>query len=179
MTDTLSDTIAALGDDAEIGHILNEVCALTGMGFAAVAFVSEERWIACQVEDRIGFGLDPGGELEIRKTICDDIRKGGKAIVIDDTSQDPDWWNHPVPVLYGFKSYASLPIVVGGHFFGTLCAIDPAPRASPLAGRMAEIEALAARVAALLEAKPGAAAAAGAGRDLASRSAGRPTQSPA
>lgn len=153
MTDTLSDSIAALGNDAEIGRILGEVCALTGMGFAAVAYVSEERWIACQIEDRIEFGLDPGGELEIKKTICDDIRRCGQPILIDNSGIDPDWWSHPVPVLYGFKSYVSLPILVDGSFFGTLCAIDPAPRDLPLAERLAELEALAARVAGILTTK--------------------------
>ena len=153
MTDTLSDSIAALGSDAEIGRILDEVCALTGMGFAAVAYVSEERWIACQIEDRIEFGLDPGGELEIKKTICDDIRRCGQPILIDNSGTDPDWWSHPVPVLYGFKSYVSLPILVDGSFFGTLCAIDPAPRDLPLAERLAELEELAARVAVILTTK--------------------------
>ncbi len=166
MADTLVDSITALGDDDELGRLLDEVCALTGMGFAAIAFVSEERWIALKVEDRIGFGLDPGGELEIRKTICDDIRRSGKAIVIDDTSEDPDWWSHPVPLLYGFKSYASLPLFVKGQFFGTLCALDPAPRERPLADRLGELEALCARAAALLEANPRAAAMVHAGGDL-------------
>ena len=33
-------------------------------------------------------------------------------------------------MLYGFESYASFPIVLAdGSFYGTLCAIDPEPRA--------------------------------------------------
>ena len=123
------------------------------VGFAAVAYVSGTRWIACQVEDRIEFGLDPGGELEIKKTICDDIRRYGQPILIDDTINDPDWWSHPVPVLYGFKSYVSLPITIDGSFFGTLCAIDPAPRDAPLGERLAALEAMAARVAGLIGAR--------------------------
>ena len=119
----------ALGDNDEIRHMLADVCALTGMGFAAVARVTEHRWIACQVEDRIEFGLDPGGELKIKETICDEIRECGEAIVIDDVSDDFKWSRHPVPVIYGFRSYCSLPIYLeDGSFFGTLCAIDPAPR---------------------------------------------------
>ena len=109
--------------------ILNEICAATGMGFAAVARVTEQRWIACQVEDKIEFGLDPGDELKIRETICDEIRDSGEAIVFDDASDDIKWSRHPVPVIYGFKSYCSFPVYLDdGSFFGTLCAIDPARR---------------------------------------------------
>jgi GAF domain-containing protein len=119
----------ALGSDPRFAAILREVCDASGMGFAAVARVTEERWIACQVEDRIAFGLDAGGELQVQQTICDEIRDCGEAIVFDDASTDIKWSRHPVPVIYGFKSYCSFPIYLSdGSFFGTLCAIDPTPR---------------------------------------------------
>ena len=119
----------ALGRDERLPAILRDICAATGMGFAAVARVTEHQWIACQVEDRIGFGLDPGDELKIRETICDEIRESGEAVVFDDASDDIKWSRHPVPVIYGFKSYCSFPVYLeDGSFFGTLCAIDPEPR---------------------------------------------------
>ena len=119
----------ALGRDERLRAILRDICAATGMGFAAVARVTEHRWIACQVADRIDFGLDPGDELKIHETICDEIRASGEAVVIDDASDDIKWSRHPVPVIYGFKSYCSFPVYLDdGSFFGTLCAIDPAPR---------------------------------------------------
>lgn len=125
----LNEQSVALGQDARLGAILRRVCDVTGMGFAAVARVTESRWIACMVEDRIEFGLDAGGELKIRETICDEIRDSGEAVVFDDASGDIKWSRHPVPVLYGFKSYCSFPVYLDdGSFFGTLCAIDPAPR---------------------------------------------------
>jgi GAF domain-containing protein len=150
MTDELAKSIARVGADSEVEALLNRVCELTGMGFAAVAYVSETRWIACQVEDRIAFGLKPGDELEIKKTICDDIRQSGRSIAIDDTGADPDWWNHPVPILYGFRSYVSLPIVIDGEFFGTLCAIDDAPREKSLQAIERELEAMAQEMADLI-----------------------------
>ena len=119
----------ALADDERVRAMLRAICDATGMGFAAVARVTEQRWIACQVEDRIDFGLDPGGELKVQETICNELRDCGQAIVFDDASQDIKWSRHPVPVLYGFKSYCSFPVYLeDGTFFGTLCAIDPAPR---------------------------------------------------
>ena len=114
--------------------ILEEVCGLTGMGFAAVARVTESRWIACQLLDRIEFGLEPGDELEIGTTICNEIRASGHGVFIDHVAGNTEWRTHHTPALYGFQSYISLPIQVdGGGFFGTLCAIDPAPRHHSLA----------------------------------------------
>lgn len=151
MKDAFAATVAAEGDDPAIRAILNEVCTLTGMGFAAVARVTEERWIACQVVDKIEFGLDPGDELEIKKTICDDIRQGGEAIIIDAVGADPEWRRHPVPMLYGFESYASIPIFLAdGSFYGTLCAIDPQPRALSAAETIAALHNYARKVAAIL-----------------------------
>lgn len=128
MSDVNAETVA-LGDDERLRELLRHICQETGMGFSAVARVTEERWIACQVEDRIEFGLDPGGELKISETICDEIRDSGTAVVFDDTSDDIRWSRHPVPVIYGFKSYCSFPVYLNdGRFWGTLCAIDPQPR---------------------------------------------------
>ena len=102
--DDLQNEAVALGDDKRLKEILREVCTLTGMGFAAVARVTEHRWIACQVLDKIDFGLDPGDELNIRETICDEIRDSGEGVVFDDASDDIKWSRHPGPVIYGFKS---------------------------------------------------------------------------
>ena len=151
MLDRLAAGAVADGDDAEIRHILDEVCRLTGMGFAAVARVTDSRWIACQVLDRIEFGLKPGDELDPKTTICDDIRRCGRAVVIDHVSADLQWQTHPTPMLYGFESYASFPIeLADGSFFCTLCAIDPAPRTVSDTTIVAAMKRCAAEAAAIL-----------------------------
>jgi hypothetical protein len=58
------------------------------MRFAAVARVTEDRWIACSVLDEIDFGLQPGGELKVETTICDEIRQSHQAVVIDNVAED-------------------------------------------------------------------------------------------
>jgi signal transduction histidine kinase len=119
------DAVAGL---PAVRTILNVVCRLTGMGFAAVARVTEDRWIACAVHDEIQFGLKPGGELKVDTTICHEIRESGRGVIIDHVSENPDWRGHHTPAQYGFESYISIPIVLrDGRFFGTLCAIDPKP----------------------------------------------------
>lgn len=111
-----------------ISQILEVVCRSTGMGFAAVARVTRDRWIACAVRDEIAFGLQPGGELQVETTICDEIRDSGRLVVIDHVNEDDAFCNHPTPKKYGFQSYISVPIFrKDGEFFGTLCAIDPKP----------------------------------------------------
>jgi signal transduction histidine kinase len=120
--------IDAIGRIDAVPLILDVVCRVTGMGFAAVARVTEDRWIACQVKDEIGFGLKPGGELKVETTLCNEIRASRLPIVIDQVAEDAEFRGHHTPARYGFQSYISLPIVRrDGSFFGTLCAIDPKP----------------------------------------------------
>lgn len=150
----LAGDVAAVQALAGIEDILRQVCADTGMGFAAVARVTEARWIACQVEDRIEFGLNPGDELELKTTICEEIRCSGRGVYIDDVAGHPDWSIHHTPRLYGFQSYISVPITrADDQFFGTLCAIDPAPRERSLQDCYDRMEAYAAQIAAALDAQ--------------------------
>jgi GAF domain-containing protein len=122
----LTADIASVAQIDGIASILEVVCRTTGMGFAAVARVTEDRWIACAVRDEIAFGLLPGGELNIKTTICDEIRANGRAVIIDHVAEDEAYRGHHTPAMYGFQSYISMPILLpNGSMFGTLCAIDP------------------------------------------------------
>ena len=126
-TDFQND-IDAVGRIDAVRTILDVVCRTTGMGFAAVARVTEDRWIACQVLDTISFGLQPGGELKVESTICHEIRQHRQPVVIDHVAQSDVYAGHHTPLQYGFQSYISMPITLpDGQFFGTLCAIDPRP----------------------------------------------------
>jgi signal transduction histidine kinase len=124
----LTADVAAISRIDAVASILEIVCRTTGMGFAAVARVTRDRWVACAVRDEIAFGLLPGGELDVKTTICDEIRDSGRAVVIDHVAKDKDFCNHHTPRTYGLQSYISMPIILpDGAFFGTLCAIDPRP----------------------------------------------------
>ncbi|MHA3789341.1 GAF domain-containing sensor histidine kinase [Flavobacterium hauense] len=117
-----------IGQISIIPTMLNVICQTTGMGFSAVARVTDDRWITCSVRDDINFGMVPGSELEIKTTICNEIRESQKAVIIDHVSESPEFRNHHTPAMYGFQSYISIPIIrKDGTFFGTLCAIDPSP----------------------------------------------------
>src|SRR3712207_2752361 len=97
MTSSIDTDIAAIARIEAVPRILEVVCRTTGMGFAAVARVTEDRWVACAVRDEIDFGLKPGGELEVATTICDEIRASGKAVIIDHVAEDPHFSDHHTP----------------------------------------------------------------------------------
>ncbi len=129
------EIVGALQKDIEdiqsisiVPTILDVVCRATGMGFAAIARVTDETWVTCGVLDAIPFGLSVGDELEIETTFCKQVRESDKLVVIDHVEKDKVYHNHPIPAQYGFQSYISVPIVrKNGEFFGTLCALDPKP----------------------------------------------------
>jgi signal transduction histidine kinase len=120
--------IAAIERIDAVPTILDIVCRTTGMRFAAVARVTEDRWVACSVRDDIDFGLLPGAELHIGTTICNEVRESRQAVVINHVDEHPDFRGHHTPAIYGFQSYISMPIILPDNsVFGTLCAIDPNP----------------------------------------------------
>lgn len=125
---SVANDISAIGRIDSIPFILDLCCRNTGLRFAAVARVTDTSWTACAVRDEIQFGLVAGGELDLKTTICDEIRASGKGVIIDQVSDDPIFCEHHTPRQYGFQSYISIPIVrPNGTFFGTLCALDPEP----------------------------------------------------
>lgn len=128
MTHDFQNAIDAVQRIVAVPTILDVVCRATGMGFAAVARVTEDRWVACQVLDNIHFGLPPGGELKVETTLCHEIRQHRQIVAIDNVAEDATYKSHHTPQIYGLQSYISVPIVLpDGRFFGTLCAIDPNP----------------------------------------------------
>jgi signal transduction histidine kinase len=120
--------IAAVSRIDAVPSLLRIICQHTGMGFAAVARVTEGTWTACAVQDDINFGLTPGGQLQVHTTLCSESRASREPIVIDHASLDPVYCNHHTPRIYHIESYISVPIVrPDGTYFGNLCAIDPRP----------------------------------------------------
>lgn len=125
----ISRDVAAVGRISAVPSLLKLICQNTGMGFAAVARVTDGTWTACAVQDDIHFGLSPGGQLDVQTTLCREARAARQPVVIDHASQDPHYRTHHTPRLYNIESYISVPIVrPGGEYFGNLCAIDPRPR---------------------------------------------------
>jgi signal transduction histidine kinase len=121
-------SVKAISRLSVVPRILDAVVRATGMRFAAVARVTEDRWTACAVRDDLGFGLKPGEDLILETTICNDIRSHRQPVVFGHASAHAVYSQHHTPKYYGLECYASVPIyTVEGDFFGTLCAIDSRP----------------------------------------------------
>ncbi|MEO7251158.1 MAG: GAF domain-containing sensor histidine kinase [Arenimonas sp.] len=128
MQTSIAGDVAAVGRLSAVPKILEAVAHLTGLRFAVVARVTDSNWTACAVFDQIDFGLNAGGELPLETTLCNEIRDHHQPVVFGQASADPHYASHPIPKLYGFESYISIPIFrTSGEFFGTLCALDPLP----------------------------------------------------
>jgi signal transduction histidine kinase len=155
---SVDDPLALARDVADVARIqavagiLEIVCQMTGMGFAAVARVTDGTWTACAVRDLIGFGLQPGGQLGVQTTLCSESRAERRSIAFDDADQDPVYRDHHTPRTYNIRSYISVPIVLSnGEYFGNLCAIDPQPRVASSPSVVASFEAFAKLIGAELE----------------------------
>ncbi len=132
------DTIAAvdLMEDVEaasrvstLPKVLEVVCRTTGMGFAVLAKVTGDRWIACGVQDNINLGIGPGSELDVETTVCHTVRRSGAPVIVESTDDSVDFRDHPARLIHGFRSFISVPVVLpDGRFFGTLTALDKEPR---------------------------------------------------
>jgi signal transduction histidine kinase len=120
--------VAAVSRLGAVPTLLEVLSETTGMGFTAVARVTEKTWTLCAVKDDINFGLRPGGQLDLESTLCIEAKRSRSAIVIDHASQDSRYCDHHTPKFYKIESYVSVPIVFSdGRYFGNLCAIDPRP----------------------------------------------------
>jgi len=128
MNRSITDDISAISRINAVPAILQVISETTGLRFAAVARVTEDSWTACAVLDRINFGLQVGGELDITTTLCNEIRASHETIIISKASEDLRYCDHHTPKIYGFESYISTPVFrTDGSFFGTVCALDPRP----------------------------------------------------
>jgi len=130
MRQSIAEDIAVIGRISAVPAILQVISETTGMGFAAVARVTDSSWTACAVLDKLNFGLQPGGELELTTTICHEIQSSHlhEAVIIDCVNEDDKYRLHHTPRIYKFQSYISVPVFLSdGSFFGTICALDPEP----------------------------------------------------
>lgn len=141
-SEALARDIGAIARINAVPSILRMICDETGMGFAAVARVTDSTGTACAVQDNIGFGLRAGGQLELHTTLCFESRAARVPIIVDHFSEDTTYAGHHTPAIYKLESYISVPIVTpSGEYFGNLCALDPRPASvsEPRVVRMFEV----------------------------------------
>jgi signal transduction histidine kinase len=154
MNRSITADISAISRINAVPAILQVISETTGLRFAAVARVTEDSWTACAVLDRINFGLQVGGELDVTTTLCHEIHTSHETIIISKASEDLRYCDHHTPKMYGFESYISTPVFrTDGSFFGTVCALDPRPADLSEMPTLAMMESFAKLLAVQLEAE--------------------------
>lgn len=112
-----------------VPRMLRAIHELTGMRFTALSRVDQTHWSALAFYDQLDFGMAPGQKLELEVTICGDALKSREVIVFGAAADHPVYACSPLPALYGFKSYISVPILMDDDtVFGTVCALDAESR---------------------------------------------------
>ncbi len=125
----LSKDVEDVANLSIVPTMLSVLCQTTGLGFAAVARVTDEHWIICSVNDSINFGLKSYDQLDVKTTLCNELKVTAQPLVIEDISTDKHYHDHITPTTYKFSAYVSIPIFrKDGRYFGSLFAIDPAPK---------------------------------------------------
>jgi signal transduction histidine kinase len=146
--------VEAVGRIPALPAILDIVCRTTGMATAILARVTEERWVACHINDTMGLGLVPGSEMDVKTTICYQQLKEPRPLIVPNVSEHPVLKDHPSPKTVGFQSFVLVPVVLpSGSFFGTLSALHPEPRDIDRAEMVPSVELLAELIAFHLEAE--------------------------
>jgi hypothetical protein len=116
--------VSAIDSIEAVPTILQVICSATQMGFAAVARVTEGRWVACSVVDRLEVGLRPGVELPVENTIDKEIRRSREGMIVD-------LWPKRDPVRFVQRSsfMASKVIFPCRSFFEMVHSLAPSARA--------------------------------------------------
>ena len=105
---------------------LELACAVSGMRVALIGEVDAHHYEAVHALDRSGLGISAGLRLELANTFCRDVTSRQEPIWFGDHTADVRLRDSPLPALYGFRSYISVPVVLAdGSVYGTLCTMDP------------------------------------------------------
>ncbi len=152
MSDELLTYVREIQAITAVPKILETVALITGVGFVAIAHVTENSWTTCAVLDKLGFGLKIGNGLDVTTTLCEEVRSTGDSIIIDHVLESQQYCNHHTPRIYGFQSYFSVPIFrPDGAYFGTLCGLDPNPKVLSVPSTVSTLELFAQLVSKQLE----------------------------
>src|SRR5450755_3284992 len=87
--DDTAKAVAAISRIDAVPTLLEVLCEITGMRFAAVARVTGKIWTACAVRDDLHLGVNPGDPLTFRTNVAFESEASRTPIVIERASTDP------------------------------------------------------------------------------------------
>ena len=102
--------------------------------FAMVSLIDETREVVAGKSGTLPRSLvdDAGGVLAMSRehSICGHVVANGETLVVPDIERDPRFADNPSLDLRGMRFYAGAPLrTAEGFVLGTLCILDPEPRA--------------------------------------------------
>lgn len=128
VSDAIRRDVESVARLTSIPTILAAMREVTGLRFGVIARVTKSEWVACAVYDELEFGLHAGDPLAIETTFCSEVHATNKPVVMNDALASEKYCMSPVPKMFGFRSYISVPIFLSdGTNYGTVCALDRDP----------------------------------------------------
>lgn len=113
---------------AALPAMLEIICRVTSLGFAAVSRINDDAWKVCSVKDDVGFGLRENDVFRFGTVPWREMLTHRRPIVVDDAGADQSIRRLSDTERFDFRSYISFPITLShGGLFGTLCAIGTMP----------------------------------------------------
>jgi diguanylate cyclase (GGDEF)-like protein len=120
------------------------------MGLWMVTRTDGHRWIALQVADR-GYGARPGDVLPYAESLCAQRLACQAPDIAPDVDQVDAYRDAPARRRAPIGAYISFPLLLeDGAVFGTLCALDPAPRPADMLRHRSLLALLARQLATIL-----------------------------
>lgn len=146
MTTKVSDDLNCVEDEGDLELILQLVSRSAGLGFCAIARVSEKAWTPYRIHDAISFGITAGKSIAISGLPCEQVLKTRKPLVIADARKWRQGARDTRSAFPPFRVFVSAPVFGrDGRIIATLCAADR--KAVPLrAGDIAELFTMYARL---------------------------------
>lgn len=108
-------------------------------------------WIVLQTEDH-GYGVQPGQVFRWTDSFCSHMVKGDAPCIAPRSNDIELYAKAPIGKQVNIQAYIGQPLLKSnGELFGTLCAIDPAPKADSLTEEKDLIEFMAALLTHILQ----------------------------
>src|SRR5262245_23424035 len=104
-----------------------------GFGLWIITRVEGNDWIVLSSEDH-GYDVASGDVFQWSDSFCARMVEGQGPTFAPDSDEVPAYYAAPVRRQRPIRSYVGVPLTrFDGSLFGTLCAIDPAPKPETLA----------------------------------------------
>ena len=109
--------------DQELSKICQGAAQAMDVPVALISIVDEDRQFFASASGG-SHNFKTGGETPLALSLCWHVVNTGSPLILRDVHLDPKFQNHPAVRDLSIAAYAGVPIRVGQHVIGTVCALD-------------------------------------------------------